>query len=510
MIKKESNDRTIYEIAADPPVIQYFGIVNLHGYRSISLSSENAATILIARNGTGKTTLLGALDAFLRLQLSRLRNLEFSEIRCRLTGETEDLVLYHADVIDFLQIPVDGDIGFLAGRANVEPSALFNFIIEDWEDGNYRQRHNYDGGVYSSIVSAFDYNRREASVAIEKVRQILLERNPSILSIYTVLKKCLKGCEIVYLPTYRRIELALRGDPRETQRRRKRPRFEVAAGSLFTGEIQFGLTDISERLSELNQQIIIESNEGYRKISADIINELLDGSFEADASPHSEVPEREELRVFFERLENGRRQGPYPPISIPNLTKIYTREGLATSSSKFLSYFLSKLATIIRSTKAVEQPVDDFIMNCNKYLSSNEPSTDIITSKTISADGKVLRLNRSNFRVHVESVPGNRRISLDALSSGEKQMVSLFAKMFLYPNRKIVLIDEPELSLSIDWQREILVDVLGAPSCAQLIAITHSPFVFDNDLEPFAGALKIEESIHEVASDEYSEDDIDE
>ncbi|OUI98533.1 hypothetical protein HK20_06255 [Acetobacter sp. DsW_54] len=89
-------------------------------------------------------------------------------------------------------------------------------------------------------------------------------------------------------------------------------------------------------------------------------------------------------------------------------------------------------------------------------------------------------------------------------------MVSLFAKMFLYPNRKIVLIDEPELSLSIDWQREILVDVLGAPSCAQLIAITHSPFVFDNDLEPFAGALKIEESIHEVASDEYSEDDIDE
>lgn len=55
--------------------------------------------------------------------------------------------------------------------------------------------------------------------------------------------------------------------------------------------------------------------------------------------------------------------------------------------------------------------------------------------------------------------------------------------------KKIVLIDEPELSLSIDWQRGILVDVLLAPTCEQVVAITHSPFVFDNALEPFARTL---------------------
>jgi predicted ATPase len=199
------------------------------------------------------------------------------------------------------------------------------------------------------------------------------------------------------------------------------------------------------------------------------------------------------------------------PVSVPNLEKIYSGEGVSTSSSKFLSYFLTKLATVIRSTKDVELPVDGFINNCNKYLSSSEPSTSIDNNngERIS-DGKVLKLNRTNLRVRVESVPEGRRISLDALSSGEKQMISLFAKMYLYPGRKVVLIDEPELSLSIDWQRDILVDVLSAPLCGQLIAITHSPFVFDNELEPFARALKVRRVVGEPRPEEDSEGDLDE
>jgi predicted ATP-dependent endonuclease of OLD family len=89
-------------------------------------------------------------------------------------------------------------------------------------------------------------------------------------------------------------------------------------------------------------------------------------------------------------------------------------------------------------------------------------------------------------------------------------MISLFAKMYLYPGRKIVLIDEPELSLSIDWQRDILVDVLSAPLCTQLIAITHSPFVFDNELDPFARALKVGRTFGEVRSEDEPDGELDE
>lgn len=73
--------------------VRHFAITGLFGYRSISLDSEYAATILIARNGAGKTTMLGALDAFLRCQFGRLADLSFDRIECRLRGLEETLVL---------------------------------------------------------------------------------------------------------------------------------------------------------------------------------------------------------------------------------------------------------------------------------------------------------------------------------------------------------------------------------------------------------------------------------
>lgn len=511
MLNSELPVSMVHRRGAEPSLIERFGIKGLYGYRSISLESEYAATILIAKNGTGKTTLLGALDAFLRMQFSRLRDLEFTEIHCKLRDDDNELVLTHNDVIEFLQVPTEGEIVRLASRAGVEPASMFNFILDEWSVDEDYVRFPFESKIYNSIITALNYDRREVGAALTKARVSLMERQPAVSKIFGRLEKALAGLEIVYLPTYRRVELALRSERNEPHYRRKRPKFDVAAGSLFTGEIQFGLSDISERLSDLNQQIILESNNGYREISANIINELLDGSFESDVTPDTDVPNPEELKVFFARLERGRRQGPFMPVSVPNLDKLYTKEGVQGSSSKFLSYFLAKLATVIRSTKDVELPVDSFIGSCNRYLSSKEPSTTIgKDDKNKVVEGKAMRLNRSNLRVHVEGVPDGRKISLDALSSGEKQMISLFAKMFLYPRRKIVLIDEPELSLSIDWQRDILVDVLTAPLCTQLIAITHSPFVFDNELEPFARALKLGREPVEPQHDEEVEDDLDE
>ena len=108
----------------------------------------------------------------------------------------------------------------------------------------------------------------------------------------------------------------------------------------------------------------------------------------------------------------------------------------------------------------------------------------------------------------LSSISSRREIPLDALSSGEKQMISLFAKMYLYPNKKIVLIDEPELSLSIEWQQKILIDIFRAETCAQLVAITHSPFIFDNELEPLAAPLEIgiENPNEALESGDFQED----
>ena len=82
-------------------------------------------------------------------------------------------------------------------------------------------------------------------------------------------------------------------------------------------------------------------------------------------------------------------------------------------------------------------------------------------------------------------------ITLNSLSSGEKQIVSLFAKLYLEDSGKsIVIIDEPELSLSIRWQKMLLPDIMRSNNCGLLLTVTHSPFIFENEYDFDAQDIK--------------------
>jgi predicted ATP-dependent endonuclease of OLD family len=70
-------------------------------------------------------------------------------------------------------------------------------------------------------------------------------------------------------------------------------------------------------------------------------------------------------------------------------------------------------------------------------------------------------------------------ISLEQLSSGEKQLLIILFTVFLMEEKpSILLMDEPEISLHIGWQQQ-LIDVIRKlnPDC-QLIIATHSPSIF--------------------------------
>ncbi|MGY6282649.1 AAA family ATPase [Methylorubrum extorquens] len=478
-------------------IVEKFEIIGLHGYKNVSLESKFAATVLIAKNGAGKTTLLAALDAFLKRQFSRLRDVNFKEIRCKLRDFDRELILKKAEVQSYSKFSPTIDIIRLAKETGIETTILTRYIVEGYE---YDDTSGYnENETWRLLVRAAGYRRAEAINRINRLRKAYLQNHGNLEIIEDILSKALSGIEILYLPTYRRVELPLiESDPNVPRSRRSRPKLNVADSSLFPNDIQFGLSDISQRLYDLNQTVLSESNIGYRKVSANIISDMLDGTFDNSTYSIQAIPEKEELSLFFSRLkENHRYAGPFTDVVIPNLDRIYSESDISDESSKFLRYYLTKLETVIRTTKDVEKSIEDFITKCNKYLCAKDPSTERLDSsyglKALpSSDEKTLRLNRTNLSVSVESVVSGRKISLDALSSGEKQMVSLFAKMYLYFSEKIVLIDEPELSLSIDWQRQILVDIINSPLCKQVVAITHSPFVFENELDPYARSLKLE------------------
>jgi AAA15 family ATPase/GTPase len=68
-------------------------------------------------------------------------------------------------------------------------------------------------------------------------------------------------------------------------------------------------------------------------------------------------------------------------------------------------------------------------------------------------------------------------ISSDKLSAGEKQMLSFLCYNAFSDNMPI-FIDEPELSLHVDWQRLLLPTLLEQATNNQFFIATHSPFIF--------------------------------
>ena len=73
------------------------------------------------------------------------------------------------------------------------------------------------------------------------------------------------------------------------------------------------------------------------------------------------------------------------------------------------------------------------------------------------------------------------RLTPYQLSSGEKQMLVILLTVLIEDNQHFVLfMDEPEVSLHIDWQKNLIDMILDLNPNVQIILTTHSPAVIMN------------------------------
>jgi len=124
----------------------------------------------------------------------------------------------------------------------------------------------------------------------------------------------------------------------------------------------------------------------------------------------------------------------------------------------------------------------------SKYLYDKEisifPSGIFFYKKNVSEESNnIERLYKTS----------NGAIGLNELASGEKKIVLLLCIALLCKNFTI-LIDEPELSLSIVWQSEILKDIVSEGVLSNITVATHSPYLVEKEeLEPYIIYLPSEE-----------------
>lgn len=68
-------------------------------------------------------------------------------------------------------------------------------------------------------------------------------------------------------------------------------------------------------------------------------------------------------------------------------------------------------------------------------------------------------------------------IGSEKLSAGEKQLLS-FLCYNAFERNSVIFIDEPEISLHVDWQRTLLPILLSQSTGNQFVVATHSPFIY--------------------------------
>ncbi|MCU6671380.1 ATP-binding protein [Enterobacteriaceae bacterium H4N4] len=70
------------------------------------------------------------------------------------------------------------------------------------------------------------------------------------------------------------------------------------------------------------------------------------------------------------------------------------------------------------------------------------------------------------------------------LSRGEKNILILLVLAFLsHDEKKVFILDEPDLTLHMEWQKKIIVRLLELAPKSQFIIATHSPALFMNDVD---------------------------
>lgn len=441
-------------------IISKFSIQKLFGCQDVDLRVEDNELILIGENGSGKTTVMNMFYHMLKGDFKKIEKYEFDKIELKFTNDEQiSFSKYELEML-ISHRGRDSAIKLRRRLSSAFDNAIeFKKIITEIEDKDIKIEDVESG----SLAERLDYQNHKWKDQINRDFKLLISHPEKVFDSFSnILKKNLGEAEILYFPTYRRVEEDLKNleinidDEDEFD-------FEVSGNSEIP--IQFGMSDVNERFEDIKSEVSRLSSKALTNLSGEILRQLVRGDI--DGKRDLSKITKSDVEVILARL--GSMFNDSDKKGIIDLVE----SGVYPESDNLLVYFLSKLVEVYGEQKEIDQYTDKFVEVCNKYLEQTE-----------------LVYDKSNVDIYVQSSKSNNKILLNALSSGEQQIVSLFSKIYLNSNKEfIVLFDEPELSLSIFWQMELLPDIVDSEKCKLLIAVTHSPFIYDNKLKSKAKSL---------------------
>ncbi len=444
-------------------MLKEFWIIGLWGERNYHLFINDGKLIMVGENGCGKSTVLRIMYYTLSQKWGQLAYEDFERIKIVIENETKEFTKEQLGRPE--EYLIDPDAEFFSRFPTV--------FRRKYLDGH---RDKLMAEEVLSVLEKMGYSEGLYDEEIEKLEKMASMAPDSIKEISEWLKRYFKH-PMLYMPTYRRIEKKPDIQKRDFAERRYRnyARRNYKSNAMEVSHI--GMNDVNEAIHNLIDEIKSEYAKSAAQLNLDCFRGILGQNFKEIGSIPDEYMEFESIEMIFESLNEEALLDVDKMQIKEKLVAIIGKKADYDEYDKIVIYYYNMLIKRYESLKMIENKLEHFFYVCNQYLSGKE---------------FVYKPKSFEYAIIVKSRNGNmKEMNIEQLSSGEKQIVALFSYIYLVIKQPcVIIIDEPELSLSITWQETILEDVIKSQMCNQLIVATQSPFVYDNSLFQYAHAME--------------------
>lgn len=446
--------------------LEFIGIYGLFGRYSIEIPFEKQVNIYIGENGLGKTTILNCIYFILEGKFSRLAKVQFSEIAVKFKGDGKLYKISGADLREFNKKNRGQVYERFWRDGEMYETEVLEDIITQYKDyvTGIGLESNLDILIYEyahKMNVPEKFARRRILEYLDNMEIMSNSKRKANRNNVVELSKAIKDNitnRIIYLPTYRRIEddfasLNIRSE-------------ELNKTELL---IRFGMSDVQMSIDRILENIRSLAMKGFTEMTGVLLKQYADGTDLMDDVEHFKRMHGvniDTVKIVLDRVGKEIEE-PYKQKILDLMSSGEIKE----YKYLYLWNLINKLVDNYDLQKAYDDRIKKFANTCNKYL--NDKHFDYNQSTL-------------NLKIYLDNEYGDEKktIQLTQLSSGEKQIVSLFSKLYLESNEpSIVIIDEPELSLSIQWQQMLLPDIMRTNNCKLLLTVTHSPFTFANEFD---------------------------
>lgn len=449
-------------------------IIKLNGIYNYEIPITDNKLILVGENGTGKSSILSILNLILSRQWEKIKSFEFQRISITIdeieySFSRRNLIEYIDSESKYGNSKINYYIKNAAKSLNIDLGSL------DAEPENSDKILEYLNSYRGLRIS--DGLLRREMYYISKQSEITVENSVSHLD-----KTLTLGFDatVLYLPTFRRIEREL--STLFPHLSNHDPRLGIKNEPQTSGDtpleiVQFGMADVDHLIKKTLSNLEQSFRQRMKDLMASYLQDIFLHNHETfDASQVGEfIPE--DIEKMLLRIDSDTLSSDIKATVKSRVLDLRDKE--KSETDKVITHFILKLIELNKEQSKAEESFNSFIKTCNKYLVNKDVIFD-----SINFDYKIHHTDKNG------AIIGKKAIPVETLSSGEKQIVSLFGHVLLSKRERFfIIIDEPELSLSVPWQKTFLEDLTSSPGCVGLIAVTHSPFVFDNGLDSYARSI---------------------